>query len=157
MVTLEDFAFTFSQSLRPGKQVIEVRNAGRQSHELVLVKLVPGKTAHDVIASIENPMRPQAGMPIGGVTPMSMGETNWISVDLEPGSYALICFIPDMGDGKPHFMHGMTKEFEVGGVALAVASGRPPPRAAALRGLRSRRIAGETNTKVASRRSQASL
>jgi hypothetical protein len=54
-------------------------------------------------------------MPIGGVTPMSVGETNWISVDLEPGSYALICFIPDQrGDAKPHFMHGMTKEFEVG-------------------------------------------
>ena len=117
VVTLEDFAFTFSRSLRPGKQVIEVRNAGAQSHELVLVKLVPGKTAHDVIASIENPDAPQAGMPIGGVTPMSIGEKNWISVDLEPGSYALICFIPDMGDGKPHFMHGMTKEFEVGGVA----------------------------------------
>lgn len=114
VVTLEDFAFTFSHSLKPGKQVIEVRNAGRQAHELVLVKLVPGKTAHDVIASIENPAAEQAGVPMGGVTPMSVGGKNWISVDLEPGSYALICFIPDMGDGKPHFMHGMTKEFEVG-------------------------------------------
>ena len=46
---------------------------------------------------------------------MSVGEKNWVSVNLEPGKYALICFIPDQrGDGKPHFMHGMTKEFEVG-------------------------------------------
>lgn len=94
--------------------MIEIRNAGRQAHEMVLVKLVPGKTAHDVIASIENPNVEQAGVPIGGVTPLSVGESNWISVNLERGSYALICFIPDMGDGKPHFMHGMTKEFEVG-------------------------------------------
>lgn len=114
VVTLEDYAFTFSHSLRPGHQVIEVVNAGHQSHELVLVRLVPGKTAHDVIASIEDPAAPQAGFPIGGVTPMSVGERNWISVDLERGSYALICFIPDRGDGKPHFMHGMTREFEVG-------------------------------------------
>jgi hypothetical protein len=95
--------------------VIEVQNHGTQSHELVLVKLVPGKTVHDVIESIEDRNAEQAGVPIGGVTPMSVGETNWVSVDLEPGSYGLICFIPDQrGDGKPHFMHGMTKEFEVG-------------------------------------------
>ncbi len=114
VVTLEDFAFTFSRSLEPGKQTIEIRNAGHQSHELVLVKLVPGKTARDVIASIEDRDAEQAGVPIGGVTPMSVGERNWITVDLEAGSYALICFIPDTGDGKPHFMHGMTKEFDVG-------------------------------------------
>lgn len=60
------------------------------------------------------PTGEQAGVPIGGATPMSIGERNWISVDLQPGPYALICFIPDRGDGKPHFMHGMTKEFEVG-------------------------------------------
>jgi hypothetical protein len=115
VVTLEDFAFTFSRPLKPGKQVIEVQNHGSQSHELVLVKLVPGKTVHDVIASIEDRNAEQAGMPVGGVTPMSVGESNWVSVDLEPGTYGLICFIPDQrGDGKPHFMHGMTKEFEVG-------------------------------------------
>jgi hypothetical protein len=114
VVLLEDFAFTFSHSLRPGKQVIEIRNVGHQSHELVLVKLVRGKTAHDVISSIEHPGVEQAGVPVGGVTPMSVGQTNWISVDLEPGSYALICFVPDAADGKPHFMHGMTKEFDVG-------------------------------------------
>jgi len=120
VVTLEDFAFTFSRALKPGKQVIEVQNHGSQSHELVLVKLVPGKTVHDVIASIEDRNAEQAGMPIGGVTPMSVGERNWISVDLEPGHYGLICFIPDQrGDGKPHFMHGMTKEFEVGGESAA--------------------------------------
>ena len=115
VVMLEEFAFTFSRPLKPGEQVIEVQNHGTQSHELVLVKLVPGRTAHDVIESIEDRNAEQAGVPIGGVTPMSVGETNWVSVNLEPGSYALICFIPDQrGDGKPHFMHGMTKEFEVG-------------------------------------------
>jgi hypothetical protein len=34
--------------------------------------------------------------------------------DLEPGRYALICFLPDLADGKPHFMHGMMQEIEVG-------------------------------------------
>jgi len=115
VVTLEDFVFSFSRTPRPGRQVIEIRNAGRQSHEMVLVRLAPGKTVQDVLATIEHPEAEQAGVPVGGVTPMSVGAANWISVDLEAGRYALICFIPDVtGDRKPHFMHGMTKEFEVG-------------------------------------------
>ena len=31
----------------------------------------------------------------------------------EPGSYALICFVPDAKDGKPHAMHGMLKTLTV--------------------------------------------
>ena len=34
-------------------------------------------------------------------------------VDLAPGNYGLICFIPDAKDGKPHFMHGMATQFSV--------------------------------------------
>jgi hypothetical protein len=36
-------------------------------------------------------------------------------VTLEPGRYALICFLPDRGDGKAHFEHGMVQEFDVNG------------------------------------------
>ena len=35
-------------------------------------------------------------------------------VDLQPGRYGLICFLPDRKDGKQHFEHGMVQEFEVG-------------------------------------------
>jgi hypothetical protein len=35
-------------------------------------------------------------------------------MDFEPGRYALLCFVPDAGDGMPHFMHGMVQEFTVG-------------------------------------------
>jgi hypothetical protein len=45
---------------------------------------------------------------------MEGGRHAFINVRLEPGTYALICFIPDAKDGKPHFMHGMMKEFKVG-------------------------------------------
>jgi hypothetical protein len=36
-----------------------------------------------------------------------------IDVTFIPGQYALLCFVPDMKDGKPHFAHGMAKLIEV--------------------------------------------
>jgi len=40
-------------------------------------------------------------------------------VDLKPGRYALICFLPDASDGKPHFEHGMVREIELEGEVSA--------------------------------------
>ena len=48
------------------------------------------------------------------VTGISKGEFNIFTMDFEPGRYALLCFVPDAGDGMPHFMHGMVQEFTVG-------------------------------------------
>ena len=42
------------------------------------------------------------------------GSTNYFTAELTPGDYLLICFLADAKDGKPHFMHGMTKTVTVG-------------------------------------------
>jgi hypothetical protein len=34
-------------------------------------------------------------------------------VDLTPGAYVAICFVPDATDGVPHVEHGMALPFEV--------------------------------------------
>jgi hypothetical protein len=51
---------------------------------------------------------------IGGVTGLAQGVSNVITVDFEPGDYALLCFVPDAGDGQPHVAHGMVKQFRIG-------------------------------------------
>jgi hypothetical protein len=56
---------------------------------------------------------PPPGAPMGGTVGLSGGHTNYVHADFEPGEYALICFLPDAKDGKPHFMHGMVKQFSV--------------------------------------------
>jgi len=56
---------------------------------------------------------PPPGAPVGGTTPMAQGEQNIITVDLSPGEYGLVCFVPDAKDGKPHAMHGMMTQFTV--------------------------------------------
>lgn len=112
-MTLHDFSFTLSRPLAAGKHLIEVRNNGSQPHEIELVQLAPGRTAQEVLAWVHKPEGPPPGLPLGGVAPLARGGVNWVEVDLDPGKYALICFLPDAKDGKPHFTHGMMQEIEV--------------------------------------------
>jgi hypothetical protein len=113
ILTLRDYNFFLSRPLTAGKHVIEVRNEGTQWHEFELVQLAPGRTPHDVIAFIEQGVGDPPGLPLGGVSPLAVGGTSYVPVDLQPGRYALICFLPDLKDGKQHFDHGMVEEFEV--------------------------------------------
>jgi hypothetical protein len=39
--------------------------------------------------------------------------SQYFNADFVPGSYALICFVSDVKDRKPHFAHGMVQQFEV--------------------------------------------
>jgi hypothetical protein len=122
IMTLRDYSFFFSRPLTAGTHVIEVRNEGTQWHEFELVQLAPGKTPHDVIAFIEHGLGSPPGLPIGGVSPLMPGGVSWFHADLQPGRYALICFLPDRKDGKQHFEHGMTQEIEVGEALPATAA-----------------------------------
>ena len=120
IMTLRDYSFFFSRPLAAGTHVIEVRNEGTRWHEFELVQLAPGKTPHDVIAFIDHGIGSPPGLPIGGVSPLMPGGVSWFHADLQPGRYALICFLPDRKDGKQHFEHGMMQEIEVGkGLAAA--------------------------------------
>lgn len=112
-MTLQDYGFTLSRPLTPGRHLIEVRNLAAQSHEIELASLAPGKTAHDLLTWIHKPEGPIPGAAIGGVSPIAKGEVGWFEVDLTPGRYAMICFLPDAKDGQAHFVHGMVREIEV--------------------------------------------
>jgi hypothetical protein len=114
VMTLRDYNFFLSRPLTAGTHVIEVRNEGTQWHEFELVQLAPGKSAHDVIEFIERGIGSPPGLPLGGVSPLAVGGTSYMHVELRAGRYALICFLPDHKDGKQHFEHGMVQEFEVG-------------------------------------------
>src|SRR5262249_45465843 len=79
----------------------------------------PGKTVEQFVQWTEKMQGPPPGSFLAGVAPMSAGEASFITLDLSPGEYGLICFFPDSKDMKPHFMHGMMKQ---GTVMLRSAS-----------------------------------
>ena len=113
VVNLSDYAFTVQGALTPGKHTFKLVNKGPQAHEFEIIRLVPGKTAKDMMAFIAKMDGPPPGNALGGVAGFMSGATTYTTVDLTPGKYLLLCFIPDTKDGKTHFEHGMTKEFTV--------------------------------------------
>lgn len=112
-MTLKDYAFDISKPLHAGRQTIRIRNSATQPHEVELVRLAPGKNIQDMLAWLEKMDGPPPGQPLGGVVGVEPGALANFTADLTPGKYALICFIPDAKDGKPHFMHGMTREIAI--------------------------------------------
>ena len=114
IVKLTDYAFTFSKPLVAGEQTLRLVNEADQHHEMFIAKLAPGKTAMELARWAEKAEGPPPGMPIGGTAGMHKGYWNDVTLNLEPGEYALICFLPDVKDGKPHLVYGMIQQVTVG-------------------------------------------
>ncbi|MBA3259289.1 MAG: hypothetical protein H0T68_07490 [Gemmatimonadales bacterium] len=113
-VTLNDYGFVASRPLTAGYHTIRVENAGPQPHELVMLKLAPGKTPADFARwGLSGRHGPAPAVPVGGVEFLDQGARGVFVVDLAPGEYGFICFVPDTRDGKRHFLHGMMTQFAV--------------------------------------------
>ena len=112
-LTLVDYAFSLDAPHTSGMHAVRVVNAASQSHEIALFRIQPGRTLDDVMAwgasyAGEPPMTAA-----GGVPAMRPGDEAVMHVDLEPGEYVALCFVPDANDGAPHLAHGMVLPFTV--------------------------------------------
>lgn len=113
-ITLRDFSFDIPDSLPSGRRTFSVPNAGQQPHELMIGRLLPGKTGADLLAyASQPPSGPPPLEPVAGVSGIPAAGSALFSADLEPGQYYAVCFIPDPASRKPHVALGMIKEFTV--------------------------------------------
>ncbi len=111
--TLSDYAFG-APTILAGDRTIRVENSAQQPHELVLVRLAPGKKVGDMLNWFVTGGKGEApGHFVGGVAAVAPGEHTFFTNNFEPGEYGLLCFVDDMHDGKPHAMHGMMAQFTV--------------------------------------------
>jgi hypothetical protein len=113
VMTLDDYDFRVSSPITTATKTIRLRNVAEQTHEAILIKLDPGTTVQQFLGAMEKPQGPPPGALIGGITGIAKGRTVDIPTSFTPGDYALICFVPDAKDGKPHLAHGMVKQFSV--------------------------------------------
>jgi uncharacterized cupredoxin-like copper-binding protein len=115
-VRLGDYTFESARPITAGQHTFLVTNGGRQPHELVMLRLAPGKTVKDfgVWATTGGMKGQPPALPLGGVAVIEHGGSGVFTADLTPGDYGMICFVPDSKDGKPHLMHGMMKQITVG-------------------------------------------
>jgi hypothetical protein len=124
-VTLKNFSFELPADLAAGQQVWEVTNAGddpQQPHEMFVTKTPRRLTLEEVevLLALPEDELPPEGYPnpaefqdIGGVAPISADQTVYFELNLEPGAYVAVCFMPEKESGEPHAMKGMIVVFEV--------------------------------------------
>ena len=112
-VRLLDFSFSLPQAIKTGQQTWEIKNDGKQPHEMTLIKLAEGKTMADVHAYMAQPAGAPPFADVGGMQGIMPGATAWLDLNLEPGNYVALCHIPDMASGEEHMHLGMIMPFSV--------------------------------------------
>jgi uncharacterized cupredoxin-like copper-binding protein len=112
-ISLVDYGYGISGALTAGSHRVVVKNNGKQWHELEIARLLPGKTPADLAAWAEKMSGPPPANFIGGISPISPGQENELALTLTPGHYVMLCFLPDVKDGKPHTAHGMVRPFVI--------------------------------------------
>ncbi len=115
-VQLMDFSFVMPDVIAAGPQLWQIENIGGQWHEIIVIKPTQAMTTEELMAAImseemEGP--PPFDVPFGYVV-ISEGNRAFVDVELTPGEYTVICFLPDlMGDMSPHALHGMVRTLTV--------------------------------------------
>lgn len=116
-VDLVDFNFAIPSEIESGPKVWQINNKGEQWHEMAIVKLAEGMTIDDVLVMLSSEEPPAGPPPFEEVafwTPSSPGETGYVTWDLPPGEYTVLCFLPDIaGDMSAHAAHGMYADLTV--------------------------------------------
>lgn len=125
-----DYAYQGMPATVPaGRLGIRLDNQGEEVHEAVILRIddEAGMTINEILELPE-----EEGMELAemrGVVFADAGATGSAVIDLDPGQYALVCFVPvgttEMSDvegppeegaepgGPPHFVEGMVESFEV--------------------------------------------
>jgi uncharacterized cupredoxin-like copper-binding protein len=114
-VALQEFAVIPAQDSAPaGTITFQVENTGPEDvHEFVVIKT---DLAPDALPTDETGVVDEAGEGIeviDEIEDIPVGETQSVTVELEAGSYALICNIFEEEEQEAHYTMGMRTAFTV--------------------------------------------
>ncbi len=115
-VAAVEYAFENAPDTVPaGTVAFKMTNEGQEEHEMVLFARADGET-RSFQELVELPeAESEEAMRFVGAAFAPPGADGVVIADLEPGDYAMACFIPVGGaeDGPPHVSEGMLTEFTV--------------------------------------------
>ncbi len=120
-ITAHDFSFTAPATMPAGYVDVTLTNQGKEDHQLQLVKLGSATLAEFKAYAVTTDLaKVQPGtIFVGGPNNVAPGKSVTATVKLDPGEYAIACFIPGK-DGKPHVAKGMLGEVKVATAADSV-------------------------------------
>jgi uncharacterized cupredoxin-like copper-binding protein len=113
-VTLTDYELQAPASVGAGRVTFVARNNGTFVHEIALVKtdLAPDQLPRDDEGLFDE--RGKGVQFVDEVEDIDPGTTSKLGVDLDRGSYVLLCNKPaESGDPQSHFQHGMHSKLTV--------------------------------------------
>lgn len=129
-ITMDEYEFGVSDGeLVAGSQVVRIDNAGDQPHFMIVMRgpdTMTDEQVEEALAIEQEAFATGVEPEWGEINPeenvefttftgtQSTDTSTWILLDLEPGMYALLCFVPDREDGEPHAYHGMYIVVEIG-------------------------------------------
>jgi hypothetical protein len=103
-VSAIDYGFEV-EGLKAGENEILFENTGAQPHHLIAAPIDPGKTIEDVRKAKDQPPIDESGEISTAI--LEGGESQVVTLPLDSGNYALVCFITDRQGGPPHVEKGM--------------------------------------------------
>lgn len=111
--TAHDFGFAGPEAIPSGPVRLTLTNEGADFHHLVLLRLPDDHDYEEFsTALLADGHAPDWAVAVGGPNAAAPGQTTSAILDLEPGSYAILCEIPD-SQGTAHFHHGMVSPLTV--------------------------------------------
>ena len=111
--TAKEFAFEGPDSIPAGLTAIQINAVGKEMHHASLIKLEEGKTFADLQAAFKAGGPPPTwAVAYGGVNPPAPGGSTTAMQVLDPGNYAVVCFV-ESADHVPHMAKGMMKALTV--------------------------------------------
>ena len=120
-VTIEgsDFQFDAPETIAAGETTLRFTNASQSLHEVVIARFPAGSDVDlDAVVEFFAEEEPEGPPPfdapvfVGGVQAIFPGASQLATIDLERGTYVLLCGLPDE-EGVPHLALGMIRQIRV--------------------------------------------
>ena len=113
-VTASEYTFDIPEGIATGRTSFLLTNAGAEAHFLGIARILQG-TVEEALSFEGDPEEAGLVEDVGDSLLAAPGgeDVEVVTGDLEPGTYAAVCFIPGP-DGTPHAFMGMAVEFTVG-------------------------------------------
>lgn len=113
-ITADEYSFDGTpRRLTTGEHRFQLRNTGDEPHEMVIVRLGDGISSVDEVLALPEEEAMTKVEVIGQAQAGPGSKSEMLTVNLDAGRYALLCFIPTGDGGPPHFEHGMKADFVV--------------------------------------------
>lgn len=111
-VTIADNRYELSENAIESDAVLfNVTNEDATEHELLVLQLEDGVSTETLLTT-PGPALPEGVTMVGQATIAANSEGRLLLAGLEPGTYTIVCLLPDE-NGLPHLADGMETTFEV--------------------------------------------